>query len=171
MDAPILQKVIEMGSCDEGIDKLFGTMDGFAMNLFLDRLVAEFGEEGLKELAEGMMDKNVDMNRASIVARAKDASEDPIGIALEAEEYEDLESNVSDMMFDNLYSEFRDDIEVLNRLGRHEDVREYVSAIIEGLGESEGLLAELNPHAPETLAHQLKECLDEGNVMDFFDGL
>ena len=160
-----------MDSYDDGVKRLFGKMDGFTMNLFLDRMVAEFGEERLKELAENLTDNEVNMDRASIVARARDASEDPLGIALEVDDYEDLEDRAYDMMFDNLYSEFRDDIKALDRLGRHEDLHEYVSAIIEGLGESEGLLVELSPHSHKILAHRLRECLEKGRIMDFFDGL
>ena len=160
-----------MDSYDDGVKRLFGKMDGFTMNLFLDRMVAEFGEERLKELAENLTDNEVNMDRASIVARARDASEDPLGIALEVDDYEDLEDRAYDMMFDNLYSEFRDDIKALDRLGRHENLHEYVSAIIEGLGESEGLLVELSPHSHKILAHRLGECLEKGRIMDFFDGL
>ena len=160
-----------MDSYDDGVKRLFGKMDGFTMNLFLDRMVAEFGEERLKELSENLTDNEVDMDRASIVARARDASEDPLGIALEVDDYEDLEDRAYDMMFDNLYSEFRDDIKALYRLGRHEDIHEYVSAIIEGLGESEGLLVELSHHSHKILAHRLGECLEKGCIMDFFDGL
>ena len=160
-----------MDSYDDGFKRLFGKMDGFTMNLFLDRLIAEYGEERLKELAEDLTSEQIVIDRTSIVTRARDASEDPLGIALEVDNYEDLEDKAFDMMFDNLYSEFRDDIEALNRLGRHEDVREYVSAIIEGLNESEGLLVELSPHSHKMLAHRLKECLENDCVMDFFDGL
>ncbi len=171
IDSPIHRKVRRMDSYDDGFKRLFGKMDGFTMNLFLDRLIAEFGEERLKELAEDLTSEQIVIDRTSIVTRARDASEDPLGIALEVDNYEDLEDKAFDMMFDNLYSEFRDDIEALNRLGRHEDVREYVSAIIEGLNESEGLLVELSPHSHKMLAHRLKECLENDCVMDFFDGL
>ena len=73
-------------------------------------------------------------------------------------------------MWDALECEFKDDISRLLESGRDAEIAGYVEAIIEGLGKADGILAEYSPDTADCMISTLKQCLEEGRIMDAFEG-
>lgn len=174
IEASILeQRRMEMKETDD-FKGLFENMNTIAMNLFLDRLVAEFGEERMKAIVEEVFQEAICIDHDALVRRAKQAFDideyvfrEEIGYMSEEDATEEEVAHV--LIMENLEYEFMDDIEILIRMGRDEDLEAYVAAVIEGMEDADGLLTGYSPDSPAGLSLLMRGCMEEGRPLDFFN--
>ena len=153
----------------------FMNMDSSTAGILYDQLVSAIGKDSLQRMFSKAIDSSVVVDRESIARSARMIGDmDERSFFQTANDhtygYQDPGEVADDLMWDALECEFKDDISKLLESGRDAEIAGYVEAIIEGLGKADGILAEYSPDTADCMISTLKQCLEEGRIMDAFEG-